>query len=303
MRSMSSRITVMIVCVCLLFVAVTAAIGALGISGMMSAKNAGNSIAHDELTTQLVTARVATDVATAYSTSQAVIISADASARARLQSSLSDQLIPAVEAELAELEAVHADDGAAELADVARTADLWAAARRLLNSADASSSNADRLTLAPATTVAFQTLSAHLATLSTREQVDADAQQAAASATSSRTAGVMIAAVALAALVAAGLGWLGGRRIRGVLRPAQNQVEFADQLQLAQDEGEAHRLLQRHLERAVSGSRHGSESQQQRRSVGSRDEPGPRITAEALAPTRRTCFLPGGPFWPDARRG
>ena len=45
--------------------------------------------------------------------------------------------------------------------------------------------------------------------------------------------------------------WHGFRRIRRNLEPGQDQAEFADTLQLANDEDEAHRLLQRHLERTL----------------------------------------------------
>jgi hypothetical protein len=45
---------------------------------------------------------------------------------------------------------------------------------------------------------------------------------------------------------------LGVRRIRRALEPGQDQAEFADTLQIATDEDEAHRLLQRHLERILA---------------------------------------------------
>ena len=45
--------------------------------------------------------------------------------------------------------------------------------------------------------------------------------------------------------------WYGIRRIRRNLEPGQDQAEFAETLQIAGDEDEAHRLLQRHLERTL----------------------------------------------------
>jgi len=45
--------------------------------------------------------------------------------------------------------------------------------------------------------------------------------------------------------------WHGIRRIRRNLEPGQDQAEFAETLQIAGDEDEAHRLLQRHLERTL----------------------------------------------------
>jgi diguanylate cyclase (GGDEF)-like protein len=46
----------------------------------------------------------------------------------------------------------------------------------------------------------------------------------------------------------------GIRRIRRNLEPGQDQAEFADTLQLASDEDEAHLLLQRHLERTLAAT-------------------------------------------------
>ena len=45
--------------------------------------------------------------------------------------------------------------------------------------------------------------------------------------------------------------WRGIRRIRRDLEPGQDQAEFAETLQIAGDEDEAHQLLQRHLERIL----------------------------------------------------
>jgi diguanylate cyclase (GGDEF)-like protein len=46
----------------------------------------------------------------------------------------------------------------------------------------------------------------------------------------------------------------GIRRIRRNLKPGQDQADFADTLQIAGDEEEAHRLLQLHLERALTAT-------------------------------------------------
>ena len=51
-----------------------------------------------------------------------------------------------------------------------------------------------------------------------------------------------------------GLGLLATRRVRRELEPAKDQVEFADTLQLAESEEEAHQLLQRRLVRVVPDS-------------------------------------------------
>jgi diguanylate cyclase (GGDEF)-like protein len=57
----------------------------------------------------------------------------------------------------------------------------------------------------------------------------------------------------VAGLLAGGfLLYNGIRRIRQALQPGQDQEEFADTLQIANDEGEAHELLQRYLERILA---------------------------------------------------
>ena len=48
--------------------------------------------------------------------------------------------------------------------------------------------------------------------------------------------------------------WHEIRRLRRSLEPGQDQAEFADTLQIANDEDEAHRLLQRHLERTLTAT-------------------------------------------------
>jgi diguanylate cyclase (GGDEF)-like protein len=61
-----------------------------------------------------------------------------------------------------------------------------------------------------------------------------------------------ILGAAIAGLAAGVLLLLFGiRRIRRNLEPGQDQAEFADTLQVANDEDEAHQLLQRHLERTL----------------------------------------------------
>ena len=66
------------------------------------------------------------------------------------------------------------------------------------------------------------------------------------------TALVVISVVAIGLFI--GLGMFANRRVRRELEPAKDQVEFADTLQLAESEQEAHQLLQRRLVRIVPDS-------------------------------------------------
>src|SRR5664279_2953921 len=89
MRSLSGRVNVGVLIVCLFFGVTAAAIGVVGIIGVRSATATGAEIASDELTTATVTAELSRRLGDAYSTSQALMLSADPAARAQLASTLS----------------------------------------------------------------------------------------------------------------------------------------------------------------------------------------------------------------------
>ena len=88
----------------------------------------------------------------------------------------------------------------------------------------------------------------------TRETVDAAAGRAQASAASGRTTWAIVTAVLVLVSAAGALVWFGRRAVRRAVEPARDQAVFADTLQLAKDEEETHRLLQRHLERSIPDS-------------------------------------------------
>ena len=135
MRGIAGRVNTGIVLVCLFFGVVAVAIGAAGMVAVRSATSIGATIAGDELTTAAVTSRLGRQVDRAYSTAQAMMLSADPARRAALAASLYDPVIPAVDAALADLTRIHSDDPADELADFALLADQWRTARALLNPA------------------------------------------------------------------------------------------------------------------------------------------------------------------------
>src|SRR6266496_3133763 len=93
-------------CVALAFVAV--AVAAIGIAGTRSAASQGNAIAEDELTTAVVTGRLARDIDAAYAAGQAVVLATDQAERARLLGTLYTSLLHAVDARLFALERLHA---------------------------------------------------------------------------------------------------------------------------------------------------------------------------------------------------
>jgi diguanylate cyclase (GGDEF)-like protein len=100
----------------------------------------------------------------------------------------------------------------------------------------------------------YDPLVEHLQELVNREAVDARADHAESSAHIRRITWGIVIAVAFTALCFLVLGAMVARRLRRAIESAQEQVEFADTLQLAESEEEAHNLLQRHLQRLVNGS-------------------------------------------------
>jgi diguanylate cyclase (GGDEF)-like protein len=232
-----------------------AVVAVIGILATRSATAQGNVIAGDELTTAIVTGQLARSMDAAYTAAQEAVRATTPVERSRLLGSLYTSLLPAVDARLFTLDQLHAADPQAEHADIVLFGRQWAAVRALMSPADlpatpAPSAKTDAA-LASRLTAAYARVSAQLDRLSQRELDDARSEHAGADAGAIRVIG-LIAGVAALGL---GLGVLflvcGIRRIRGHLKPGQDQAEFADTLQIAGDEDEAHRLLQRHLERTL----------------------------------------------------
>ncbi|HEX5301052.1 MAG TPA: GGDEF domain-containing protein [Streptosporangiaceae bacterium] len=131
----------------------------------------------------------------------------------------------------------------AEHADVVRFGRQWAAVRALLSPAG--------LPPAPALAAAYAPVSAHLGRLFERELDDARTDHADADAGAVRAIALIGGAAALGLALGGAFLVRGIRHIRASLEPSQDQAEFADTLQIAGDEDEAHGLLQRHLERTL----------------------------------------------------
>ena len=147
---------------------------------------------------------------------------------------------------------IHEADDPDELSDIELLADEWGALRAVLKQPPRSRPRtARRRHGAPRP---LPDIRDHLRALVDREATDAvERSDASAGVTSQTTSALLtVSAVIIALLV--GLGLLGNRRIRREIEPAQDQVEFADTLQLAESEDEAHQLLQLRLLRIVPDS-------------------------------------------------
>jgi len=234
------------------------AVAAIGILGIRSALQQGTVIAGDELTTAEVTGQLARNIDAAYATGEAALRATAPGERSRLLGSLYTSLLPAVDAQLSSLEKLHTGDPPAEYADLELFIRQWTAVRDLLSrAADVTAQPAAALDARPAAalaaqlTAAYQPASAHLDRLILKQLQDGRTDRAVASASAARVIGLNLG-VAAGGIVIGALFLLHGiRRIRRDLKPGQDQAEFVDILQIANDEDEAHHLLQRHLERAL----------------------------------------------------
>jgi diguanylate cyclase (GGDEF)-like protein len=232
-----------------MLVVVTVAI--IGIIGTGASTRLGNATAGDELTTAVVTSQLAREMDADYATGENALLSASAAQRSRLLGTLYARLLPATDSLLSSLERLHADDSAAEHADIVRFVRQWIALRDLLSPTDAAHPAAS---LATRLTAAYQPLSAHLDRLVVAEESGGRSNQARASSSGARTTGFVMGAAVLGLVIGAGLLVIGIRRIRRSLKPGVDQAEFADTLQIANDEEEAQQLLQRHLERTLTAT-------------------------------------------------
>jgi diguanylate cyclase (GGDEF)-like protein len=251
MRSLSKRAVLGLLSVCAFFALTVIAVGIVGISGVRSTTHVGNSIVLDELSTAAATAQVGRQMDVAHAEGDEVSLTSDPAQAAGLERGLDNVTLPAVDSGLADLQRLHADDSAAEKADIQQFVDQWARFRAILVAPLPPRPGASR---SAALDTAFIPLSRHIDGLLARETSDARAGQHQAASTSSSTRWLILGAVLLAMLAIAAIARAGVRRIRRAIEPENDQIEFAEALQVADSEREAHQLLKDHLERAIPNS-------------------------------------------------
>jgi diguanylate cyclase (GGDEF)-like protein len=237
---------------CIGLALVVVCVAAIGIVGTHSATRLGNETASDELTTSTATGQLARTMDSAYASGEAAFLAPGRADRSRLLGFLYTSRLPAADSQLHSLERLHAADPPAERAGIERLVRQWAVVRDLLSPTSVAAH--PDAALAAQLAAAYQPVSAHLDRLFRTEQHDGHMDRVAAAANQARTIGFIVGAAVLG--LAAGLLLLlsGIRRIRRNLEPGQDQAEFADTLQVANDEDEAHQLLQRHLERTLTAT-------------------------------------------------
>ena len=237
-------------CIGLAFVVVCVAV--IGIEGTRSATSLGNETASDELTTSTATGQLARAMDSAYATGETAFLTPGLAERSRLLGFLYSSRLPAADAQLYSVERLHAGDPPAELAGIERLGRQWAAVRDLLSPTSVAAH--PTATLAAHLATAYQPVSAHLDRLLRIEQQDGNTDRVAAAANQEWIMGFILGAAIVGLALGVVLLLSGIRRIRRNLEPGQDQAEFADTLQVANDEDEAHLLLQRHLERTLTAT-------------------------------------------------
>jgi diguanylate cyclase (GGDEF)-like protein len=254
MRTLSRRAVIGLVYVCVFFAVMIVGVGVAGIAGVRSTTHVGHAIVSDELTSATTTASMGQSMDAAYAQGEQLLLSTDPTQKAQLASSLYDTSIPAVDTRLADLERLHVSDPPSEQATIRAFAAHWASVRGLLAPQLSAARRGPSPALADELSARFTLVSSDIQRLLLRENEDARAGQRHASHTARSTTWVVVAAVILAWLAAALIAAAGIRRIRRAVEPENDQVEFAETLQLAENEDEAHQLLKRHLERAIPAS-------------------------------------------------
>jgi diguanylate cyclase (GGDEF)-like protein len=233
-------------------VAVTVVLATIGIMGIRASERLGNSIASDELTTSTATGQLARDMDLVYATGEQAFLSAQPARQSQLFGSLYTSLLPAADAQLASLQRLHTHDPRHEYTSLQQFVRAWRAVRDLLSPVNVPLHPA--AALAARLTAAYQPVGIALDRLLMVEQDNGRIDQTDADANAADVIGRVLAASGAGVAVGALLLTFGIRRIRRNLRPSQAQAEFSDTLQIANDEDEAHLLLQHHLERTLAAT-------------------------------------------------
>jgi diguanylate cyclase (GGDEF)-like protein len=251
-RTLARAAASSLIILCIGLALVVVCVAAIGIVGTRSATRLGDQTASDELSTSTATGQLARTMDSAYAAGEAAFLAPGRADRSRLLGFLYSSRLPATDAQLYSLERLHAADPPAERAGIERLVRQWIAVRDLLSPTSVTAH--PDATLATRLAAAYQPVSAHLDRLLRTEQYDGHMDRVAAAANQAWTMDFIVGAAVLGLGVGVALLLSGIHRIRRNLEPGQDQAEFADTLQVANDEDEAHQLLQRHLERTLAAT-------------------------------------------------
>src|ERR1700722_2902418 len=243
MQALARAATRSLTALFVVLVVVVTGVAAIGILSTEAAEHQGDEIAGGELTTAIATNQLGRNMDATYAAGEQAALATQPATRSRLLGSLDTSLLPAVDEGLSSLEQLHVGDPPAEHADLPLFVREGPAFRNLLSLADLTAAPAG--TLAAQLTAAFQPVSAHLDRLILKEMDDAKTDHAHASASSGRAIGLLFGVGVLGIAIGVVFLWLGIGRIRRNLEPSPDQAEVEETPQIANDEDETYRLLQR----------------------------------------------------------
>jgi diguanylate cyclase (GGDEF)-like protein len=246
-------------------IAALVAVVTLGIGGLRSVGHANDQVFNDNLRTSLATSRVAREIDQTEMLGLKIAAAPDALSAERLRTQLLRSAVPAIEAELARLIALHAADPPAELREIERIPSGFQAFAALTERAPLAEpgplSASQRVAVGRVVAGALDPLSALVAARQSVELTDARAAHEGADRTYDRSLTWLLvasAAALLAALVMIQVGWtlkrLVDQRSRE-RRRSRRANEYIDTLQVTESEEEAQELLRRQVERSIEGSR------------------------------------------------
>jgi len=248
-RNLARVATSSLVALCVGLSLVVGTVAAIGILGARSSTSLGKQIASDELATSTATGELARNMDTAYATGEEAFLTGNPAIRARLLNWIYTTLLPSTDDQVTDLVRLHSSDPPSERSDIRQFVRQWLAVRDVLSPTSVATHPGSVLATDLAT--AYLPLGQHLDRLFLVEQTDGQADQATASGNAERMTWLLVGVGVAGLLGGVGLLLYGFRRIRRALQPGQDQEEFADTLQIAGDEDEAHALLQRYLERTL----------------------------------------------------
>ena len=249
MRNLARVATSSLVAVCVGLSIVVVAVTAIGILGARSSTSLGKQIASNELATSTATGELARNMDTAYVTGEEALLTPSVPTRTHLLNWLYTTELPTTDDEVTNLVRLHANDPPAEQADIRTFVRQWLTVRDVLSPTSVATHPAGAL--ASDLSADYLPLGTHLDKLFLVEQAEGQADQAEAAENAERMTWLVVGVGVAGLLAGFGLVYYGFRRIRQALRPGQDQEEFADTLQIANDEDEAQLLLQRYLERIL----------------------------------------------------
>jgi diguanylate cyclase (GGDEF)-like protein len=240
-------------------------VSVLGLRGLQDVQRANNQVFADNLLTAEATSQLAIDLGTAERIGLEITAITDTKEVDELRVQLDELVVPKVNADIARLLLLHADDPTSELAQLQRIPVVWKAVAQTqggaLQSVGESTATTKRTQAADRIADAMDPLIVFVSGRQAIERIAAADAHAGAQSTfnHSRTWLIVVTVLALAAAAAMLLVGLTLKRIVDKRardeRFQESESEYIDALQVTEREDEAQDLLRRQVERSLEGVR------------------------------------------------